>query len=700
MRRIWPAMVVLCLWMAPLAFVYGQSGVLPRLETQAPLPGALQTKLPRVAVSAGYAHVAANARRLDANYWLAPADGAFGAPERLGAAEDQPDYSSASIAAAPDGTLYVAWINQPERTIYLRRRPSGGSWSNPVVVVRGAPFPVNVSIAAGTHGLFVTWRNPDQPFVFSRSTDDGVRWSAPQPLGRAAGYNAASLAAASSNAAIAFTRGEADQLQIYAGLWDGQTFATSRITPLNASYADPGIAIAPDGRVVAAWRGVADNGPTSGVFLAERTADGSWPMAHLVAGKVIGPVTPAFDESGGLHLFWIGEAGGVMQLWYAQQLPGGAWSAPVGAAVPGGALFNAHGAVGAALSGLQYGHAVSELFVGDRLTAHTFHFASGGTARPTATPILAAGRDRSAAATLALDFVNVGGAPTELRWRWGAPPTDTDPWQPFAPTSIAVPNGSSHARCAEQRLFTQVRGPMGIQEPAASTTIVLDCGVQALINVHNFEGLPGYTRTPTAWLAIDATAECSGIVAVRLNGAALQFDAAQRLLQIPLAPEEGAQQVTLQLTDGLGNIRAYTPTIIYDATPPLMSGGNVNLHTDPAATILQHITLADLRYTDASSDAPWALAVAAAPEAGAFSPWQTIPLDKAAIARDTDDMLTLQAEVSLAVLLPDTHLQPGVYRLRLRLIDPAGNMSINAVETPLELLDITYPKLYLPALRT
>ncbi len=700
MRGIWLALLMVCVCVLPFAVVRGQDGAAPRLEAQAALPGAVQTKLPRVVLSAGQAHVAANARRLDATYWAAPADGAFGAPERLGAAEDQPDYSSAAITAAPDGTLYVAWINQPERTIYLRSRPPGGGWSNPSVVVRGAAFPVNVTLAAEANGLFVAWRNPDQPFVFSRSTDGGVRWSHPQTFGRAAGYNAAGLAAGGDRAAIAYTRGEADQLQIYAGLWDGQTFAASRVTPLNASYADPGIAVAPDGRVVAAWRGIAERGPTSGVFLAERAADGSWPSAQLIAGKVIGPVTPAFDVAGGLHLFWIGEAGGAIKLWYAQQPRGGVWSAPVGAVVPGGALFNAHGAVGVALNGAQYGHAVSELFVGDRLTAHTFRFATGGQARPNATPILAAGQARSAAPTLALDFQNVAGAPTELRWRWGAPPTDADLWQPFGPTTIVVPHGVGKTACQELRLFTQVRGVAGLQEPATSATITLDQDVQATVRADNIDGAPGYARTSTAWLAINGAAECSGIIAVSLNGTALQFDAtAKRLLQIPLDTTEGAQQLTLRLTDGLGNTRDYTQTMIYDVTAPETAGGDLTLQADPAASVLQTLTLRNLRYTDAASDAPWALAVAITPTNGVESAWQTIPLTKQAISRPIDDTFMLRAEVSLAALLPTEQLRPGTYTLDVRLVDPAGNRSASGAKAILELIDITYPRLYLPALR-
>jgi hypothetical protein len=699
MRSFRSALLLVCACALTLAVAAAQDTPTPRLEAQGALPGASQTKLPHVVVSAGQAHIAANARRLDANYWAAAADGSFGLPERLGPAEGQPDYSSAAIAATPDGTLYAAWINQPERTIYVRSRPPGGAWSNPSVVVRGAPFPVNVAITAGTAGVFVAWRNPDQPFVFSRLRAD-QRWTSPQPLSRAAGYNAPGLAAGADRAAIAYTQGEADQLQIYAGLWEGQRFATERITQLNASYADPRIAIAPDGRVVAAWRGIADSGPTSGVFLAERAADGAWPTAQIIGGKVIGPVTPAFDADGGLHLFWIGEAGGVLRLWYAQQPRGGAWSAPVSASVAGGALFNAHGAVGAAASGLRYGHAVSEVFIGNRLTAHTFRFTAGGQSRPAATPILAAGAARSSADRIALDFRDVSGAPTEVRRRWGAPPTDADPWQPFGPTLIDAPAGAGRVACQEQRLYTQVRNAHGVQEAAAVATIVFDTGVQAMLTSHNPDGLPGYARTPNAWLALDLADECSGIAAASLNGTSLQFDAAaQQLIPITLAAGEGPQQFALHLTDGLGNSRAYTTTIVYDATAPEVQSDLIELRADPAASVLQTLTLRNIRYRDTTSAAPWAVAVAATRAEGDYGSWQTIPLDAHAITQEPDGSLTIHVGVSLAALLPPGTLHPGDYALRVRLVDPAGNPTEHSVQATLKLHEITYPRLYLPALR-
>jgi hypothetical protein len=221
-----------------------------------------------------------------------------------------------------------------------------------------------------------------------------------------------------------------------------------------------------------------------------------------------------------------------------------------------------------------------------------------------------------------------------------------------------------------------------------------------MLTSHNPDGLPGYARTPNAWLALDLADECSGIAAASLNGASLQFDdVAQRLIPITLAAVEGPQQFALHLTDGLGNSRAYTTTIVYDATAPEVQSDPIELRADPAASVLQTLTLRNVRYRDTASAAPWAVAVAAAPAEGEYGSWQTIPLDAHAITQEPDGSLTIHVEVSLAALLPPGTLHPGDYALRARLVDPAGNPAEHSVQATLELDEITYPRLYLPALR-
>ncbi len=98
----------------------------PTFAAQFGVPNTTPVKFPALATSGSTVQLAASVRRSDANVWAMQAsDPAFGAPTRLGPAEGQPDYSSTTIAVGPDGTWYAVWINQPERTMYLRTLPPG-----------------------------------------------------------------------------------------------------------------------------------------------------------------------------------------------------------------------------------------------------------------------------------------------------------------------------------------------------------------------------------------------------------------------------------------------------------------------------------------------------------------------------------------------------------------------------------------------
>lgn len=677
----------------------------PRFDQQISLPGSADTKFPHIVASAGAVHIAANSGRLDASYWSRPADApGFVTPLRLGPAIGQPDYSTASIAAGPDGTLYVAWINQPERAIYLRSRAPGADWGPTHTVMRGSPFPVAVEVAAGPDGsLFVLWRDPDRPFVFSRSRDGGRSWSLLRPLAEGAGFNAPAVAAGPGLSIAAFTMGEGDRLQIFAGEWDGVTFQMRRVSAGWADFADPSVAVAADGRAAVAWRGVADSGGAAGVFIAEREPGGAWPAYKLAGGKVIGRVTIAYDEAGGAHVLWIGEAGRGAQLWYAHRPAGGAWSGPV-AAPAGWPIFNAHAAAGRGPDGQIYAQAVSERFVGDRVSALAYRFVAGGMALPAARPVLAGGAALAGGDTLGLEMHDISGAPDAMRMRWGAPPAPGDPWEPFAAAQeIAVPAGAGVERCESISLYTQVRGAGGTQEPAARASITVDRGVQAAISVPG-DGAPGYVRTPLVRLHIDASADCAGLASAQVGAAAaLELSTAGATLPLELPAEEGPHQIEVRLADRLGNHRSLATTVVYDATAPAFTAaGPLEIATDPRATVISTITLSG-RYKDAGSALPWAVAVAAsrtpASQSGEGPAWRVVPLGAGAVARAADGTIRLRLELSLAGLLPADQLSPGEYQIELRLVDRAGNISDDGLAGQVRLDRITFPRIYAPLLQ-
>lgn len=679
-----------------------------RFDQQLALPGGSDTKFPQVAVSAGAAHIAGNTGRLDASYWSRPAEaGSIAAPLRLGPALDQPDYSTASIAAGRDGRLAYAWINQPERAIYLRVRGIDGAWGPASTVQRGSPFPVAAQVGVAADGsIFVLWRDPDRPFTYRRSTDGGARWSAPQPVSTGAGFNAPSIATgANGGVAVAYTQGEADRLQIYVGLWNGAGFQEQRVSALGGDFADPSVAITPDGRILAAWRGIADHGSGSGVYLAERRADGAWDTRQIVAGLTLGRVNVTLDEGGGAHLTWIGMAAGAAQLWHAYRPLGGAWSAPVAAPSAGWPIFNAHSTAGRSATGALYAHAVSEIFVGSRVAGQAYRFAVGGSP-VSARPVLEGGATHTRNTTLSLTLADLAGDPREVRYRWGSPPTTSDAWHAItAPLSVAAPANLGMGRCDALMLYTQVRGAGGVQEPAARVGITIDRAVQAAVTPASAYGAPGYTADPLVELDLDRGDEC-GALAFRTDATApfQPIGASQRSIAVLLPATEGEHEITIELADGLGNRRWYRPTVVLDRTPPQVGGGPaLTISADPVATVLHSLTLSGVRYEDAASERPWAAAVNVSrlqiPADTPLIGWRVIPLDPAQISAGADGGLTIRLDHSIARWFTSDQLTPGRYHYLVRLIDPAGNRSAEAIAGLVELEAISYVRVYLPMLR-
>lgn len=703
------SLLMLCLFVLALASAPAAAqGPAPQALSETLIPNSVYVKFPRVAASGGELHVAANSGREHASYWARPAaSDTFGAAQLLGRAEGHPDYSTASVTATPDGRLVYVWINQPQRTIFARVRAPSGEWGPARIVSAGSPFPVYVAVAATNSEFIAVWRDPDRPVVFSRSTDGGATWSAPAPISARAGVNAPAIAAgADGTIAVAYTQEDERRLQVFAGVWEGRGFAVRRITPATGDFADPGVAVGSDGQIVVSYRGVAESGGASGAFYAERAADGSWPVARLVAGKVLGPVSAAADAAGGVSLFWVGAAQGHSQIWFSRLPAGGSWSPPAGSrAASDEILFNVHGAVASGADGQLYAHGVSEYFVGDRTYGRAYRFLAGAGAVLGARPVIAGDAQYARATSLPVSFREIIGAPTELRWRWGAPPTDDDTWMPFAEQLEVAPPAELSGGCVERALFAQVRDAgMRLSSPA-SDTIIIDQAVQATLTHAGEAGAPGFTNRTSATLRVDASADCSGLATVRPLASAAPAAASGPVLTltVPVEARERPQALGVELADALGNNAILSATVTYDATPPeLAPGAALLVEPDPRATILARLRLEGVRYADGSGPLPWALAVSlsrsAGAPAGAGAMWRVYPLDEAAIQIAPDGSLALAASLSLADLLEREQITPGPYHYHVRLVDHAGNRSEEAVTATITLDEISFPRVALPLL--
>jgi len=514
--------------------------------------------------------------------------------------------------------------------------------------------------------------------------------------------------------AVAYTGGERNKLQVYVATWNGRTFdPPTRLSSFSSDYADPSVSYTPAGRIFVAWRGIASSGMASGIFFAERQANGSFPVARLIGGAVEGRVSIVADAASNLHVLWMASASGSFQLWYATKPATGAWTPPVAAPSAGGTPFNGFAAVAADAQGAVFAHAVSEVFLGTTVSLRGYRFASGLTlvGGPTARPVLAQDAPISRAASLALTFADVTGAPTEVRYRWDAAPTDADPWLPFA-ESLSVPAPAATTSCAPHALHTQVRGPSGVQAQAQRDTITLDTGVQVTVRSSRANAAPGYTNVPLLEALIEDAGECSGLATASSGETVAQpaaLAALPSLLAITLPDAEGRHERAISLSDQLGNTSVVRVRVVYDRTPPTASYPvTPTILADPQASIFQTIQLHEARYADANEPEalPWAVAVAVQRQpidpAAAPRTWAILPLDPALVARSlVGEASTISADVALnlTALLPRAQLTPGAYFYTVALVDRAGNPATTGATGTFTLDTVTYPTISLPLLR-
>jgi hypothetical protein len=687
----------------------------PTFATQFGVPNTTPVKFPALAASGSTVQLAASVRRFDANVWAMQSSASdFGAPTRLGPAEGQPDYSTTTITVGPDRTWYAVWVNQPERTVYLRTLPPGATaWTAPSIVVSGQPFPVLPQVIVASDGaVFVTWRNPDRPFSWRRSIDGGRTWGPIGTLGRNAGVNIASLAAGPNGAvAVAFTAGEGDLLQIFVGLWNGVSFDITRVSAFNSSYADPTVTIAPDGRVLVAWRGVVRTGFASGFFFAERQADGSWPVARLASGDLNGRAWIVADAQNNLHALWLAAVNGPYQFWYAVLPSGGAaWQGPVAAPATGGTLFNAAATVATDAAGVQL-LAASEVFFGEQVAVRVARFAAGLFVAPQLAATAPTTPVRPGA-PVELRLEAISGAPSEVRVAWGAAPTDAAPWQPFAAIVDATAPTVSGTACHPATAFVQARNAGGQVSEPVSVSVQIDPAVQARVELQAANvAAPGYTNQPQIGVVVSDVGECSGLATIRpaLDGVSpAEIRTTPYTLELDLPGDPGRYERAIEITDRAGNLRTTRLQVRYDPIAPTASyTGTLEVRPNPTATVLQQVTFSGAQYRDdeGMDVLPWGVAVLVSrqpidPE-NPTGTWRVFPLpagQTAWSAAPTPAERTVQvaAEVSLATFLPRSALTPGDYHYAVALVDRAGNRSATALTGSITLDAVTYPRTYLP----
>lgn len=723
-----------------------------RLITEFVIPGSNDVKWPHVAARNGLVTVSGNVNEQSAVVWTKAAGAtAFGTPFEVGPAEDTPDWSSTSVAVGPDGSTWVAWVNQPERVIYIRERNAIGQWGPARVVARGSGFSVNVEVAvSSSNQIFVAWRDVDRPIRFSVSLNRGEAWSSRQNVSDLIAFRGAFGLAPGPNGAmgVAFTGSANDRLQIFAGLWNGSSFTVNRVTPENGDWADPTIAFGANGRPFVAWRGVAESGGNAGAWFSEQQPGGAWPTSRLIGGSVVGNVGVSADEQGNIHFGWVGEPSGARSVFYAFKPSTGATTGPIGSNRTG-ALFGPRIAGGIAES--PFGHVVSEEFSGSRLFTLYSLFAGSGVSFG-GEPVLEGSAPRSDGVsratvfpdgTVKLTFRSLTGSPNQVRWRWGAAPTDTasdsSGWQALG-TEMRIPVPSAilnNTSCQPVSLFTQLRNTASnTTEPQARQYRALVDGVveaQVYLNNPFFQaspeaiarggslagiqgapgGAPNYTRVPITWLNIVSDTDCSGITVAGVGPAADKIEqsfiindgAFSGLIALPnlanLKP--GRVPFVVRVQDGAGNTRIFEIEVILDERKPTLEGGTVRATGNPDGDLLQTLTFENIQVSDDQFPLGyWGIWVANAVEPVADplnDPSLTWTVIEAPDERTPGNGFVYD-DWSLATGLTREQLVPGEdYFIYIRFLDGAGNPTDGFITVPVARSSVDRPDTYLPKLR-
>lgn len=701
--------------LSPVSFAQGS----PILIAENLLPRSNDVKRPHVDTlpASGQPHsvlVSGVAERSEARLWSKPDSvPQFPNPQPIGVAEGQPDDTTTSIFVAPDRTIYYAWVNANTNQIFLRaRRPGDADFGPPRLIFSNPAFPNDVEVGANEDGVFVFWRMADGVILYRRSRD-GVSWPDP-PVRLMPGVALRRMDVAAGpgrQLIIGYTRPLGDALQTYVSIWNRDTgaFFEERIpTVTDRPFADPQVALNPGGGYFVALR--SDDGVLGGPWFSERAASGAWSQpGRLVKGRV-SSIAVDVDVFGNVHLAWIGDATGTPDLFYAFRRADGTFEGPL--LVRSGALpiFNLQ--LAANVRDQSYAHIVAERFTGGGLRGQYYLFGAP------VSPVNAAGIaiEGGAAFTnrpvVSVAFAGLQGNPNEVRWRWGAPPTDQENdsggYRPFTnPLNVPAPPLPDPARCTPAVLYTQVRAGSVFQLEPNSDAITFDRAVQTAVTVASpLEGFdPGYTNELAATISLNNAAECSGLVAALVSGplnvpgGVLPLEVAGRPaleVTVGLTGDRGPKTLRFAFTDGVGNGLETERTIVYDPVRPVFdpSGATLALTPNPQGTSMLELVLDNV----AAGDDVRLFGIVVRPEltpAGGGAPVAGRPLALPFGAMNEvttrDGRIRLRATVNLARSFAPSQLAPGVYRLAVTFADAAGNESLANIVGDVNLERISFP---------
>jgi hypothetical protein len=574
-----------------------------RFETLVDITDAVNTKYPRIAPVGNTLHIGGSLNE-KATYWTMPDTGNTMSPGgQTGDAlsgNKNPQYANTTIAAGPDGAIYMVWISQGSG-IYMRKKPAGGDWEAQKKVVDDSNFMAYVDASvAPDNSIAVVW-NEGAAVHYRFSNNGGTTWSG----GVASSQTPRGHIFVSSGPGSPFTAiyAAGDGSKVYALRWNGTGWATEIVAQGGAYKADPSGSTGPDGRNYAVWREVGGD-----IQFAERQPNGTWTVSTLADGESNSYVWIYADAQNNLHAAWAGNASGNWDYWYAYRPAGGAWQTPF--VQPGNGKILADATVTGTIGSRVYGHMVMEYFAPGTgaMNLRYLRFSSSGGV--SAKAVIESGAAVTNKQSLSVQLTELQGSPNQVRYHWDSAPTDADTWQTFdsanAVLSVSAPSDVSRASCQKRNLYVQVRKDEGFAGSATASAITFDLGVQADIRAMNlympvlppltasgvrlqdtidqqgaWNGSPNYTRTRQAFLNIRDAGDCSGLSSFSVtNSIASEISSTYNaIIPLPGDTSPGPKQVQVTLTDKLNNTTTYTTEIVYDprSTDPVSNTNTAGL---------------------------------------------------------------------------------------------------------------------------
>lgn len=637
-----------------------------RLIAEFNIPNSSYLKQPKVATfkdqvyAFGVADANSNAGGRARLWTKSEAAPAFPAPFDVGTTTQYPKdplYVNAGITTTPAGDVITIWVDQAANIIYSRRRDPSGTWGPIVEVTRREIFAWEPALTVVTGGpqngrIIAVWRDDEvanadnNGIYYTFSDNNGASWV---PVRRAFAmkvFRTSPVLASGPNGEVALTfiRDAPRPIHVMLAMWTGDGFSVP--VDINAgsdmSFTDSTVAIYND-RIYVGYRHV-----DQGIYyvekpLSEALNNQPWPRATLLNEHGDGRVMVVTDRLGNLHITWIRRAtvGGSRnqnRIGYAVRLADGRFFGPI-ESTNNGTFFNPWAAASTE-TGI-YLHAVYDAFSGDIPIPRYALFRAPGSPFGSS-PLIEGGVARvggDGRTTVKVTFPDLSSIPQSLsvRWRWGAPPTDTENdsggWvllstEATSSTELTVPIPPAFLTandCTPRALFTQLRRNSDnvVETVVRNAAVTIDTTVVASVEVGNpiamdpsswYDGNftvrdldPNSTPVPQVMLMVHDGGDCNGLARVQIanNSAALAFNSdldvdgdLTAIIPLPgftfLPPSpDGMYPVVVRVYDKLGNSKTVTTTIRLDRTPPqlALSGSEVITATDsPLGDILQDLT--------------------------------------------------------------------------------------------------------------